>query len=172
MPNLITSRAQQRDNVLAVTEIPLDSLTPDPRNPRRHDRRHVRQIARSIETFGFNAPVLIDAGGQIIAGHGRIESARLLGRTSVPTIELGHLSPEQQTAYLLADNKLTDLSTWDSTLLAEVLRDLSAVDLAFDLEATGFSVAEIDLGIALVDVGRDDPADTPVAAATPAIECG
>jgi hypothetical protein len=87
-------------------------LTPDPRNPRIHDRAQILAIARSIQAFGFNAPILIDKNGKIIAGHGRYEAAKLLGLTLVPVIRLEHLTEAQARAYMLADNKLTDRSTY------------------------------------------------------------
>jgi ParB/RepB/Spo0J family partition protein len=88
---------------LAITD-----LKPDPHNPRKHDRAQIRAIARSIEAFGFNAPILIDKHKQIIAGHGRLEAAKLNGCTYAPVICLEHLTEAQARAYMLADNKLTD----------------------------------------------------------------
>jgi ParB-like chromosome segregation protein Spo0J len=70
----------------ALVERPLDELTPCPRNARTHSRKQLRQIANSIERFGFTNPVLIDDAGQIIAGHGRVEAAKLLGLKHVPTL--------------------------------------------------------------------------------------
>ncbi|WP_175492718.1 ParB/Srx family N-terminal domain-containing protein, partial [Methylocapsa palsarum] len=72
--------------------MPLDELKPNPRNPRKHSREQIRAIARSIEAFGFNAPILIDSNKQLIAGHGRFEAAKLLGRSEIPVICLDHLS--------------------------------------------------------------------------------
>jgi DNA modification methylase len=135
----------------------------DPRNPRKHSRKQIRQIASSIETFRFNVPVLIDANGKVIAGHGRILACQLLGWPDVPTICLEHLTEAQARAFMIADNRLNENSEWDDRLLAEQLKELSLVDLDFDLEATGFEMGEIDLRIenlsadAVVD---DDPADT------------
>jgi DNA modification methylase len=126
-------------------------LTPDPRNPRNHDRAQVRAIARSIETFGFNAPILIDGNRQIVAGHGRHEAAKLLGLAQVPVIRLEHLTEAQARAYMLADNKLTDRSTWDDTKLAIHLRELSDLAVDFDIEAIGFEFPEIDFRIQSID---------------------
>ena len=63
-----------------VTFLPIRDLTTNPRNARTHSPRQIQEIARSIERFGFNNPVLIDERNQIIAGHGRVEAAKLLGR--------------------------------------------------------------------------------------------
>jgi ParB-like chromosome segregation protein Spo0J len=109
----------------------------DPRNPRAHSSKQVRQIARSIETFGFNVPVLIDSKLQLIAGHGRIMASQRLGWTEVPTICLDHLTEAQAWAFMIADNRLTENSVWDDRLLAEQLKDLSLLDLDFSLEVTG-----------------------------------
>jgi len=146
---------------LAILQRPITDLKPDPGNPRLHSRKQIRQIAESIKTFGFNVPVLVDAHDQVIAGHGRIKAAELLGWTEVPTIRLDHLSEAQAKAFLLADNKLTENAEWDPRLLGESLRDLSLQDLDFSLETTGFDMAEIDLLIEGLEEGPpgDDPAD-------------
>ena len=140
---------------------PISELKLDPKNPRAHSPRQVRQIARSIESFGFNVPVLIDANGKVIAGHGRILACQLLGHTEVPTISLEHLSEAQAKAFMIADNRLTENSTWDDRLLAEQLKELSELNLDFSLEATGFEMGEIDLRIEglAADPEDADPAD-------------
>jgi DNA modification methylase len=122
-----------------------NELTPDARNPRSHKIRGIRQIAKSIEAFGFAAPILINGDGQVIAGHGRLAAAKLLNMPTVPTISLAHLNERQRQAYMVADNRLAELSRWDRGALAEVMLELSEADLTFDLDAAGFSVAEIDL---------------------------
>src|SRR5438094_2271182 len=148
---------------LAIRYRPTESIRPDPANPRAHKPPQVAAIARSITSFGFNVPLLVDEGGMIIAGHGRLAAARKLGLSEVPTIELGHLSEHQRQAYMIADNRLTDLSRWDDRLLGEVLRDLSIAELDFELDIIGFSVGEIDFRIEqLGEIADDDPADTPV----------
>jgi DNA modification methylase len=126
---------------------PIGELNLDPTNPRFHSPKQIRQIATSIKTFGFNVPVLVDANGKVIAGHGRIMACQLLGRTEVPTICLNHLSEAQAKAFMIADNRLTENSVWDDQLLAEQLRDLSVENLDFSLEVTGFDMGEIDIRI-------------------------
>jgi DNA modification methylase len=130
-------------------------LKPHPRNPRRHTREQVRAIAHSIEAFGFNAPILVDKDKQIIAGHARFDAAKLLGRTEVPVLCLDHLSPIQANAYMLADNKLTDRSSWDEVTLAAHLKEMSELALDFEIEATGFELPEIDLRIQSLDEAKD-----------------
>jgi ParB-like chromosome segregation protein Spo0J len=96
----------------AVIERPIDELTLNPRNARTHPKRQLRQLANSIERFGFTNPVLIDDDGQILGGHGRVEAAKLLGMKRVPTLTLSHLSPAERRAYMLADNKLALNAGW------------------------------------------------------------
>lgn len=117
-------------------------LTPYARNARTHSKKQIKQIARSIERFGFVNPVLIGDEGQIIAGHGRVEAAKLLGIKTVPTLALSHLSEQERQAYILADNKLAENAGWDREVLAIELQHL--IDLDFDVELTGFEIAEID----------------------------
>ena len=127
---------------LKVSMQPVAKLRPYPMNARRHSKRQVKQIAGSIERFGFTNPVLISDEGEIIAGHGRVEAAKLLGLAEVPTLALSHLSAAERRAYVLADNKLALNAGWDVEILAIELQGL--VDLEFDVELTGFSLAEVD----------------------------
>ena len=141
---------------------PLSELKLDPKNPRSHSPRQVRQIARSIQTFGFNVPVLVDTNDKVIAGHGRILACQLLSWTEAPTIRLDHLSEAQARAFMIADNRLTENSVWDDRLLAEQLKELSELELDFSLESTGFEMGEIDLrieGLSLDGHEQEDPAD-------------
>src|ERR1700722_10228320 len=94
---------------------PIDSLRQDPLNPRKHSAGQIRQIARSISTFGMNVPVLIDATDKIVAGHGRLAALKQLGLSEVPTIRLDHLTPEQVRAFAIAENKLGLNASWDET---------------------------------------------------------
>jgi DNA modification methylase len=118
-------------------------LRPYARNARTHSRKQLRQIADSITRFGFTNPVLISDDDEIIAGHGRVEAAKLLGLETVPTLRLSHLNEAERRAYVLADNKLALNAGWDQDLLAIELQAL--IDLDFDVSLTGFSTAEIDL---------------------------
>jgi 16S rRNA G966 N2-methylase RsmD len=137
----------------------LASLTLRHRNPRTHSEKQIRQIAASIETFGFTNPVLIDGSDTVIAGHGRVRAAQLLGLPTVPTLRLDHLSEAQIRAYVIADNKLAENAGWDRDLLALELQGLAELDLGFDLEVIGFETAEIDLLIGESTDGEVDPAD-------------
>src|SRR5437660_5997802 len=147
---------------LAVVYRQIDQLTPDPANPRRHSKKQIRQIADSIKTFGFNVPVLVDADLNVKAGHGRLLACRELGITEAPTLCLDHLTPAQARAFMIADNRLTEIATWDDRVLAQQFKDLSLLGLDFSLELTGFEMGEIDLRIASLEDApdqADDPAD-------------
>jgi DNA modification methylase len=144
---------------LQIRYLPPDQIRPDPTNPRLHGKRHVRQLAKSVEAFGFNAPILIDDEGQIVAGHGRHAAAVFLGLLTVPTICVGHLSPPQRRAYMVADNRLGDLSKWDGNVLAGIMLELAETDLTFDVDAAGFSVGEIDLMVAAAEASAEDTDD-------------
>ena len=108
-----------------VEQVPVGQLKPYPNNARTHSPRQIKQIARSIERFGFVNPVLADANGQIIAGHGRVEAAKQLGLTSVPVLRIEHLSPAEIRAYTLADNRLAEKAGWDQEMLAIELQGLN-----------------------------------------------
>ena len=146
---------------LAVIYRRTAELKLDPNNPRTHTPRQIKQIARSIETFGFIVPAVVDADGNIIAGHGRIFAALQLGLTEVPTISVDHLSKAQIKAFQIADNRLTENSTWNERLLGEHFKFLAESELDFSLEVTGFDMGEIDLHIEglAAEPEDDDPAD-------------
>jgi len=120
------------------------SLSPAPRNARQHSRRQVSQLCASISEFGFLVPILVDERCSVIAGHGRLAAAQHLGLNQVPVVRIAHLSAEQKRAYLLADNRLAELSGWDIDILKIELEELSALNLPFEFEITGFDTVDID----------------------------
>jgi ParB-like chromosome segregation protein Spo0J len=103
---------------LKIENMPIAQLRPHLGNPRTHSAKQVRQIAGSIREFGFNNPILIDRNGGVIAGHGRILAAKLLGMSEVPTIRLDQMTEAQRRAYIIADNRLAENAGWDRELLA------------------------------------------------------
>jgi len=122
--------------------MPVADLIPYARNSRTHSDAQVAQIAASITEFGFTNPVLVDAKGSIIAGHGRVLAARKLKLKAVPVLVLDHLTDAQRRAYVIADNKLSENSTWDLAVLTAEMVELAGLD--FDLEMTGFTMDELD----------------------------
>jgi DNA modification methylase len=154
-------RCVHRTQRLEIVYRPIDELKPDPANPRRHSAKQIAKLAKSIEAFGFNVPILVDAALDVTAGHARLAAGQTLGLTEVPTVCLDHLSPAQRRAFMIADNRLTELAEWDDGLLAQQLKDLSLLGLDFSLEVTGFEIAEIDLRIASLDKPPDPDDDAP-----------
>lgn len=156
---------------MQIETLAVETLRPYARNARTHSNKQIRQIAKSIQRFGFCNPVLIDDHEQIIAGHGRVAAARLLGITQVPTVRLAHLSDVEKRAYILADNRLAEKAGWDREILAIELQAL--VELDFEVELTGFETAEVDLILEEADEaaggpgGRED--ETPTYKAGPAV---
>jgi hypothetical protein len=132
---------------LQVQDMPVAMLSLDAKNPRVHSKKQIRQIARSIEAFGFNVPILIDAHRRLISGHGRILAAKFLNLATIPAITLDGLTEDQVRAFVIADNKLTENGAWNSRLLAEQLEMLSKAELDFGIEVTGFELKEIDMRI-------------------------
>jgi DNA modification methylase len=132
----------------------LTKLSPYSKSPRRHSDAQIAQIAGSIVQFGFNSPILIDSKGGIIAGHGRYLAALKLGLEIVPVIILDHLSELEKRAYLLADNKLAELSDWDDDTLASELAELKNADI--HLGDLGFSDDELRLLMADAELPDTD----------------
>jgi hypothetical protein len=132
---------------LNVESVATNTLKPYARNPRSHSPKQIRQIAQSIREFGFTNPILIDAERVVIAGHGRLEAAKLLGIERVPCIRLYHMTEAEKRAYVIADNKIAESAGWDRELLALEFRYISELDIDLDLTVTGFEPAEIDLSL-------------------------
>jgi DNA modification methylase len=156
---------------MKIETVAVATLRPYAQNARTHSKKQIRQIAKSIERFGFCNPVLVDDQMQIIAGHGRVAAAKLLGIEHVPIVKLAHLSEVEKRAYILADNRLAEKAGWDRDILAIELQAL--VELNFEVELTGFETAEIDLVLeeaseaAGASGGRED--ETPTYSAGPAV---
>jgi len=141
---------------------PLDQLRPYGRRSRDHGARSIAKLKDAIARFGFVVPILIEADGTIIAGHGRWEAAKALGLGAVPVVVIDHLSPGEVRALRIADNRLAELSEWNREALRLEFADLSELVLegSFDLDLTitGFETAEIDL-VLLEDADSDTTAE-------------
>ena len=138
---------------------PVDRLRPYAKNARTHSPEQVAQIAASIVEFGFLNPILVDSGAGIVAGHGRLLAARKLKLAEVPVVVLDHLSETQRRAYVIADNRLSELAGWNDKLLAQELRDLERDGL--DLALIGFSDEELASLVAEDEQPDHDDADEP-----------
>ena len=155
-----------------VEWVAVASLQPHPNNPRTHSSAQIRQLVQSIREFGWIGAIYIDQRARVIAGHARLEAARMLGFERVPVIRLEHLTEAQLRAYIIADNKLAENAGWDQHLLATELQFLSSLDLDFDATVTGFETGEIDFLIQGLDSpgvsGADDDI-TSIDRSTPAV---
>ncbi|HVR90566.1 MAG TPA: DNA methyltransferase [Novosphingobium sp.] len=143
---------------MKIIYVCLDALINAPRNARTHTKKQLRKLARTIKDLGFRVPILIDGNGQIIAGHGRVEAAKLLGMTEVPAIVVDNLTPEQIRLLAISENRLSELGGWDFESLAAELQDLQNLDFGCDLTLSGFETAEIDLHLTqYTDEGAHEP---------------
>jgi len=155
-------------STLSIIYRKIPELKPYQRNARTHSRKQVKQIAAAITEFGFTNPVLIDENDQIIAGHGRVQAAKLLGLAEVPTVQIGHLSATQKRAYILADNRLAEKAGWDKEILAVELQGLLAD--GFEVVLTGFETPDIDVILdAAANTKTDRHGDDNIPAAGPAV---
>lgn len=154
--------------IAEVQEVAIDQLIPYVNNAKIHSDEQVTRIASSIREFGFLSPVLVDRDHNIIAGHGRVMAAKKLGLKKVPCVFIEGLTDTQRKAYILADNRLSEMADWDTTLVAAELQALS--EEGFDVDLTGFSVddqiidneeiEELDIGVDLADAGAPPETDT------------
>jgi hypothetical protein len=147
-----------------LPRVPTNDLLPYARNARTHSADQIALLGKSIEEFGFTNPILIDADGIIVAGHGRALAAKLIGLSEVPVIRLGYLTEAQRQAYVIADNQIALNAGWDYGLLAEEIATLNAVD--FDLDVLGFNDAQIG---SLLDGLDAVLADAPRAPSAPSV---
>jgi len=144
----------------------LEQLTPNPRNARIHSERQIKQIARSNDEFGSISPIIVGPDYTIVAGHGRFAAAKLRGYLEVPVLVVEGLTPVQLKAYALADNKLGDLSSFDTQLLIEEIEGIIADSPEFDITVAGFVTAELDAMTGVIRTGDlndldDDPPPKP-----------
>jgi len=159
------------DLVFAPSQIetwPIDRLRPYARNAKMHGQDQVAKIAASMAKFGWTVPCMVADDGELIAGHGRVLAATMLGLTDVPVIRLSHLDEAERRAYRIADNKLTELGEWDEAILRDEIAGLLAED--FDLSLLGITDEDLDALLRDPDAlggdgpveGEDDIPDAPV----------
>lgn len=144
---------------LRLERWPVERLLPSPRNARTHSDKQVAEIAGSIRAFGFSSPILVGEDGDVIAGHGRLAAARLLGLTEVPVIVVSGLSEVQRRQLMLADNRIALNAGWNLQMLNLELRDLS--ELGADLKSWGFSKLELARALRPVAAGLTDEDQVP-----------
>ena len=152
-----------------LESLPLADLVPHDRNARTHSKKQLKQIADSIQRFGFTNPVLVDGKNSVVAGHGRIEAAKMLGMTDVPTLRLEHMTEAEKRAYVIADNRLAELAGWDNELLALELSAIAELDAEFELALTGFDPAEIESLLNGLDEAQPAEEEVVIDAAAPVV---
>ncbi len=161
---------------LQIEYISIAELKPYPRNARTHSRKQIRQIAGSMKEFGFTNPLLIDGDNMILAGHGRLEAAKMLAHALVPCVRIETMTEAQKRAYIIADNKLALNAGWDEELLALELQGVMALDPGLDIGLTGFTVSETDSLIENLSVEEPaspkDEAMPPVSSGPPVTQPG
>jgi DNA modification methylase len=165
MVSASSTPSPDKQSRICIEYKPLTRLKTYPHNARTHSKRQVRQIADSIASFGFTNPILIDESSTIVAGHGRLRAAELLGIELVPTIRLSLLTPAQVRAYVMADNRLAEKAGWDEEILKIEMQQL-ILDDEIDISVTGFEVAEIDLILNANTEKEDEDDSIPEVAAT------
>jgi hypothetical protein len=149
-----TLTQKERQGVLAnqiereSVDISLSLLKPDPDNPRKRDKRSIREIAKSIQNFGFVQPIVVDENYNIIIGHGRFAAAKYLKFTTVPVIVIKNLTERQQKKLQIADNRLSEFSSWNERLLSEQLEELIRYE---PLDIPGFDMEEIEKMMGISD---------------------
>lgn len=124
-----------------ITEVPVEDLKPHPQNSRTHSAEQVRALARAITEWGWTQPIVIDEGGVVLVGHGRLEAAKSLGLKTVPCVRRSDLTDAEKRALIISDNRLAEVgSSWDKDILGEELRFLALKD--FDVSLTAFDLPE------------------------------
>ncbi|WP_245191098.1 DNA modification methylase [Anaerococcus rubeinfantis] len=129
----------KKNDDLRIIYKEVDELVPYVNNP-RDNKNAVDAVASSIKNFGFKVPIVIDRENEIVTGHTRLLAAKKLGMSEVPVVVADDLSDAEVKAFRLADNKVSELSGWDWSLLESELDELEDLDLEFDMEEFGFDL--------------------------------
>jgi DNA modification methylase len=145
-PAFDAQRIKRNDALHQIKTVSLRDLKPAKRNARTHSKRQIEQIAASIKRFGFITPIIVDKYGQIVAGHGRADAAKLLGLKAAPVIQVTDLSELELRAYALADNRISESAGWNKELLSLEIGDLQLAlpEVQLDIGITGFTPGEVD----------------------------
>lgn len=129
-----------------IQRVGIEKLIPYENNAKRHSDKQLEKLSASISEFGFISPVLIDNEFNIIAGHGRIEAAKMIGLKDVPCVYVEGLTEAQRRAYILADNRLAEFGSWDKDIVGSELESLADMDIDFDIASFEFDIPDLDDG--------------------------
>src|SRR5437667_5897302 len=110
---ILPSRGNRGEHPISFEMLPLSSIKINPNNAREHSRKQLAKLARSIRKYGFNTPVVVDESNELLCGHARVSAAAQLGIQAVPAIRAYHLSESNKRAFLIADNRLAELGSWN-----------------------------------------------------------
>ena len=147
-------RSGGRHPPISCEMVPLGSIKENPKNARLHPLKQVAALMNSVADVGFIIPVVVDENNELLAGHARVLAAKNLGLAAIPAIRVKDLNEAQKRGFSIADNRLTELATWDKRSLQRELRFLSEFDIEFDFSAIGFDTAEVEF-ILEYDFERD-----------------
>ena len=125
-------------NIKELQSVEITKIKPYKNNAKIHGKNQLKKLQESISEFGFLTPCLIDQEYNLIAGHGRVEAAKALGMKEVPCVFVEDLTEEQRKAYILADNKLSELAEWDLEILNQELAELS--EAGMNISLVGFEL--------------------------------
>lgn len=134
-------------------DTPLEKLKPNPKNPRHHPESLITQLEESIKRFGRISPIIVDEDYNIVAGHARHKAATNLGLKTFP-VRVFRFTPDEAKVYMLADNRLNELSEWNMVLLEPQFLELK--DLGIGLEGTGFTDEDMSNMLIGIDFGVPD----------------
>jgi DNA modification methylase len=159
---IVRDRINVKKGLMGVQTMPLGQIKPNPRNTKTHSAKQIRQIANSIVGFGFTNPLLVDARGELICGHGRYEAAKLLGLMTVPVIVAAGLSRAKRRALAIADNKIAENAGWDRERLALEIPELTSLlsEEGLDISILGFEPVELDQLQTDFEEESSDPQDS------------
>lgn len=140
--------------------INISELKPYENNARTHSNKQIELICNSLKEFGFINPVIIDENNVILVGHGRIEAAKVLGIETAPFRRITNLTDDQKRAYILADNKLSDLGGWNEDILAAELENINLDMGAFGFDSFNIDISEPETPPEFADDGFTPPDDS------------
>ena len=129
---------------ISLELVPLAGIRSNPHNAREHSQAQIAKLRQSIEKFGFTGPITIDERNGLLCGHARVEAAAQAGLTHIPAVRARHLSEAEKRAFIIADNRLAELGSWNQESLRRELSFLSDLDIDFDFGAIGFETPELD----------------------------
>jgi len=142
---------------LCIEHVIINDLKPYKRNPRKHPKKQLERLGKSIDRFGYKSPIVINSDNVVLSGNARLKVAKAKDWKTIPCIRAQNMSAEDELAYVIADNQIGLLASWDDEILSQALEQLKDPVLNFDIELTGFDLADVDR---IIDAQRfEEPSD-------------